>query len=196
MAASYRRRFGVRCCIECGAEYVPCSKAQAYCSKGCATTRRNRRPLAARFWEKVDRSGECWLWTASRDEWGYGRLKTEFGHHAHRIAYALTNGPIPTGLIVMHHCDTPACVRPDHLFLGTHADNAHDRDRKGRAAKPPKAPGTLCHFSRLTDAEVIEIRRRYAAGARQVDLAAAFGVSDGAIYAVVHERSWRHLLAA
>jgi hypothetical protein len=94
---------------------------------------------ADRFWAKVLRSDGCWLWSACVDEHGYGsfvRLQEDGSHRlegAHRVAWELTHGPIPDGLRVCHHCDTPPCVRPDHLFLGTQADNMADMQRKGRA---------------------------------------------------------------
>lgn len=87
-----------------------------------------------RFWIKVRRSrGKgCWLWGAGCFASGYGAFawngKT---WRAHRLMWELTNGPIPAGMHVLHTCDTPACVRPDHLFLGTHGDNMRDRWRKG-----------------------------------------------------------------
>ena len=86
-----------------------------------------------RFWSKVHVTNGCWLWTRCRRKDGYGKLGL-FGEivYAHRVAWLLTNGPIPKGLCVLHHCDNPPCCNPDHLFLGTRADNATDRDTKGR----------------------------------------------------------------
>lgn len=97
----------------------------------------------ARFWASVDKSGpiqqhcpeigNCWKW---RNVTGwYGHFSPEKGKrlYAHRVSWELHNGPIATGLCVLHKCDNPECVRPDHLFLGTHKDNSEDRSRKGRA---------------------------------------------------------------
>lgn len=97
-------------------------------------------PSEDRFWAKVDKSGDCWVWTASvfRERLGYGKFQTGSNRgesrvaYAHRVSWELHFGPIPNGLFVCHHCDNPPCVRPDHLFLGTAADNVRDMDRKGR----------------------------------------------------------------
>lgn len=93
-------------------------------------------PLDVRFWAKVAKGDGCWEWTASRNSLGYGNIRVERKRFvAHRVAWALTYGPIPDGLFVCHHCDNPPCCRPDHLFLGTHADNMADMVAKGRCRK-------------------------------------------------------------
>src|SRR5436305_1293534 len=92
----------------------------------------------ARFWERVDKSGECWEWTWSIGGPGYGQIVNRKiclqPMTTHRVAWELHNGPIPKGMHVCHHCDNRKCVRPSHLFLGSHKDNMKDRDRKGRVA--------------------------------------------------------------
>ena len=106
-----------------------------------------RKTLEERFWEKVDRSGgteACWLWTAGAFSHGYGSFRRDArAQYAHRVAYELTNGPIPEDLCVLHRCDTPPCVNPSHLFLGTPADNAADRNAKGRQARGAKHSSAL-----------------------------------------------------
>lgn len=92
-----------------------------------------------RFWSKVDKSGDCWEWTASRFSNGYGQFT--FGGYpigAHRVAFEETKGLIPTGLVVMHSCDNRGCVNPAHLSLGTPLDNALDKVAKGREYHPDK----------------------------------------------------------
>lgn len=94
--------------------------------------------ITARFWQKVDTSGECWLWTAGRTKAGYGKFcvhkHTAGTVLAHRFAYAQLVAPIPDGRFVCHHCDNPSCVRPDHLFLGDAEANMQDMSAKARGA--------------------------------------------------------------
>src|SRR3990167_930519 len=88
-----------------------------------------------RLWNRVDTSGDCWVWTGARHKSGYAYMtgpnppKTV---RINRLAYELCNGPIPVGLDVCHSCDNKLCVRPSHLWVGTRAENNHDRERKGR----------------------------------------------------------------
>lgn len=92
--------------------------------------------LADRFWAKVDKSESCWVWTAGTVPGGYGfirmRGREKTSGMAHRISWELHNGPVPTGMYVMHICDNPPCVRPDHLRLGTPQENTQDAIAKGR----------------------------------------------------------------
>lgn len=104
--------------------------------KGVWNTRlRVRKPLAVRFWEKVNKTETCWLWTATHNGRGYGTILAAAGEEkilAHRASRELHYGPIPEGLVVCHHCDVRRCVRPDHLFLGTYKDNTQDMVQKGK----------------------------------------------------------------
>lgn len=145
-------------------------------------------PLAERLWRRVDRSGDCWEWQGCRHPTrGYGQIgrggKGAGLVETHRASWEVTYGPIPAGLFVLHSCDNPPCVRPDHLSLGTPADNVRDMQSKGRAAR-----GFMLPHTRLSDEQVAEIRRRYVReferyryGWRSngADLAKEFGISRG-----------------
>lgn len=96
-----------------------------------------QRPLAERFAAKVNKTADCWLWTGYRQPNGYGQIglggRGDGSALAHRVSYELETGqPIPDGMVVMHKCDTPACIRFEHLTLGTQAENMADKVRKGR----------------------------------------------------------------
>ena len=150
------------------------------------------RTLAERLWprtKKLTVSG-CWEWQGFIDRKGYGRLRYErISHLCHRLAWELTYGPIPAGLCVCHHCDNRLCVRPDHLFLGTIADNNHDMVAKGRVAA-----GEHSGQARLTVEEVIAIRGQYRRGTwgqGYSALARRYGVSMNTIRSVVLGRTWR-----
>jgi hypothetical protein len=115
---------------------------------------RRKRPLDVRFWEKVMKTDGCWLWTASMDRHGYGQFCAGGRpKKAHRVAWFLTHGAWPTN--ALHRCDTPACVRPDHLFEGTKADNTADMMLKGRHRPVPRV--TVCARGHaMTPGNIIE----------------------------------------
>jgi hypothetical protein len=91
-------------------------------------------PKALGFEARLDRSGPCWLWTGTTNGVGYGQIRIDGKRWTtHRLAWTLAYGPIPEGMCVLHRCDTRACCNPEHLFLGTVADNNRDMGKKGRA---------------------------------------------------------------
>lgn len=171
-----------------------------------------------RFWSKVNKDGPtiphmetpCWVWTAGKLK-GYGLVK--IGNKkllAHRVVWMISNGPIPHdgsyhGICVCHRCDNPACCNPSHLFLGTNADNAADREAKGRnkltparlslELHPEKRPrGEKHSMAKLTDSEASYARIRYAEGGiTQRQLAAQFGVSNVLISLIIRRKIWAHL---
>ena len=135
-------------------------------------------PLADRLWARVDKSAEHWLWQGYISSTGYGEI--HIGRSlpkvsTHRAAWIVTYGEIPEGQFVCHHCDIRACCRPDHLFLGTCAENLQDMVRKGRN----KAYRGMEHaMGRLTDDQVREIRRLVADGVPQTVIAVQYGVTS------------------
>jgi len=142
-----------------------------------------------RFWAKVDKGGECWVWTASVNNHGYGQF-THKGRpvKAHRFSWFLAHGEWPTQQ-VLHHCDNPPCVRPDHLFQGTHADNMKDAASKGKIIGFQK--GVAHPWARkLTPDQVREIR---SSTDRRAVLAERYGVHWLTITRVRTRRMWAEL---
>lgn len=116
---------------------------------------------AQRFWVKVDIKNPetCWLWKGSKSANGYGSFSTTHDHavriiQSHRFSYELIKGKIPDGLLVLHKCDTPLCVNPRHLFLGTQKDNMIDRAIKGRCQK-------LNNYNKINENQKNEIINKY-----------------------------------
>ncbi len=149
----------------------------------------------ARFWERTERCGDCWLWTGPLVDGRYGTTTRHRRHHlAHRYAYLLTYGPIPAGIKVCHTCDTPRCINPAHLFLGTQADNVADMIQKGRADfRKNKSHGSAHYKAKLTEAAVRAIRARAASGEPRTALVAAYGVCTATISHILNRRIWTHV---
>ena len=142
----------------------------------------------ALFWSKVKKTDSCWLWQGSADRRGYGSVRIDHvTQKAHRVSWSLAHGFIPPDLCVLHRCDTPACVNPDHLFLGTRADNSADMIAKGRARH--RSPnGEQNGASKLTAPDVVAIR---ASTISSRALAKQFGVSKVTIQNIRHGRTWK-----
>lgn len=154
-----------------------------------------RIPLRQRFWSKVLLTDGCWLWLAQRQQLthtksglGYGCFsyysktlkRKSINMHAHRVAWTLTHGEIPPGLSVLHHCDNMACVRPDHLFLGTQKDNVRDMVAKGR--RP-----LIVSNSTLTADQIRAIR---ADPRRHHLIAADYGLKRMAVFHIKHRMTF------
>jgi hypothetical protein len=156
-----------------------------------------------RFWSKVQRSEDgCWLWAGATDTYGYGRLQVQGrSRPAHRLAWEFTNGAIPQGLYVCHHCDVRACCRPDHLWLGTNDDNMHDctskgrrpsGDRNGNQADSIGRPRGDSHgSSKLTSAQVAALRAARASGTPSRELAVQYGISHTHVNRIVRGDFWK-----
>ena len=155
-----------------------------------------RETIQERFESKFTKSDGCWEWEAGKVRNGYGTFRiAERKQRAHRVAYQLYVGEIPDGMYVCHRCDNPSCVNPEHLFLGTNADNVHDRENKGRGKYViPDNSGEKNSSAKLTCAQVVEIWARHSDGERVVNLAKEFGVSQSAIYKIVYGLTWANTL--
>lgn len=113
---------------------------------------------------------------------------------AHRASWQINYGPIPNGLYVLHKCDNPTCVRPNHLFLGTQGDNLNDMYSKERQSDRNYARGTRQHLAKLNDASVREIREMHQEGFSYFDIARVYGVSVTAVGNVVRRETWTHVI--
>lgn len=151
---------------------------------------------AARFWSKVAilESDECWEWQACKTKKGYGHFGIgRMLVRAHRVAWALVcgNGDFPIEH-VLHRCDNPPCCNPRHLFLGSSADNTADMLRKGRGKSPPRMIGEAHVEARLTEAQVVTMRFRRAAGETTLALAREFRVSHSLVSTICIGKTWKH----
>jgi hypothetical protein len=155
-------------------------------------------PLAERFWKKVNKNGpvpahyprlgRCWVWTGSR-MCGYGCITVKGKRtKAHRVAFFLENEhwPVPWGL---HRCDNPICVRPSHIFEGTHKDNDQDKMRKGRQSK-----GSRHGHAVLSEVDVVRLRRLYGEGnSTHQELADEYGVCRATVSLLIQGSTWKHV---
>lgn len=138
------------------------------------------------------RIGECLIWRGALNAGGYGLISIHGGNRSvHRVSFEEYKGPIPPGLLVLHSCDNRRCIEPEHLFAGTHQDNTDDMVAKGRDRR---ACGEDHHNAKLTQVGAAAIRARYVCSDRNNGasaLAREFGLSMGAVQAVVKGRTWR-----
>jgi len=162
--------------------------------------------LVTRFWSKVDQTRDCWIWLKGKKGKGYGSFYVgringvKHQEYAHRVSWELANGPIPDKIDVLHRCDNPPCVRPDHLFLGTQLENNRDCIKKGRAIAGRAN-------RKLTPEQVREIRENYSLTTHpiknahrgqpnpnsQMSLAKKYHVTRELIRETVKGRNWKWL---
>ncbi len=148
-----------------------------------------RRIFETKFDKKSE--AECWNWKDSLNFLGYGSYRPGGScvaqWRAHRIAWVIYRGPIPDGMLVCHHCDNPACVNPNHLFLGTPKDNMTDKMKKGRANF---CVGEKCGSSKLTETQVIKIRE---SSLGCISLGKIYGVARETIRKIKTRETWSHI---
>lgn len=154
------------------------------------STDSRRKTVEQRLMEKVRKDpGGCWLWTGVVVR-RYGQIGVKGkGRRTHRVSYELFKGPIPEGLYVLHSCDNPLCVNPDHLFLGTNEDNMADMVKKGRAAR---MAGEKHGMSKLTAQDVTRILRD---NRKQKEIAKDYAVTQSLISHVKCRKGWKHIHA-
>lgn len=188
-------------CGSCSTLFHPGPGLRAYCSRRCRARAANPgRPLAERFWEKVDTSGDCWIWTGGKTGRRYGAIDAGGSAHvlllAHRVAWEIATGePIPDGGIIAHSCDNPSCVRNDeesvyvidgyrypmrgHLWLASAAANNHDMRVKGRHLRGYKT----------TPLDRVNIYLSFLVGERKADIARRYAISRSYVGQIVKAKS-------
>lgn len=159
--------------------------------------------IAARFWSKVDKSGPapesnptlgaCWVWTAATQsgKWDYGVFHPVHGQTVRAHRYSLEqylSRPLSPGSFACHHCDTPRCVRPDHLYEGESRSNVEDAVKRGRHKR-----GAMDPKAKLTDDQVIEIRERANRGEKNRGIAAEFGIQESLVSMIAAGKRWAHV---
>jgi hypothetical protein len=159
--------------------------------------------LQQRYWKHVEVRGpdECWLWTAcakrGKGKLPYGQIwigrdqhgKVVMGY-AHRVAWELANGKLPDELHVRHRCDNPLCQNPNHLELGTHADNMRDMHERGRLVN---VRGSKHGKSKLTEQKIRDMRAMHATGVTQCALAEMFEVTQANVSDIILRKTWKHV---
>lgn len=172
----------LKSCLHCG-NIVARERRVSFCSDEC------------RFWHKVAKAApdECWLWTGTTPAFGHGQFVLNGRRiYSHRHSWELVNGPLAEGddVCVLHKCDVPACVNPDHLFVGSRKENLADMRRKGRGARPPRLVGSRHHSAKLTEDDVRAIR---ASSEPPLTLAKHYGINHVSLYRILNRRSWTHI---
>lgn len=174
---------GTLICERCGktfpAKTYQIRRNQLYCSGDC------RYPEAIeRFWNFVSKADGCWFWTGSKISGRYGGFHFANGETlAHRAAWTFTFGKIPEGMQVLHRCDNPVCVNPEHLFLGTQNDNVKDAIAKNRLCKK--------HTDRATVIAIRQFAERF--GKQYNEMVSVFGLSQNIVRDIVNRRTWKKI---
>jgi len=183
-------------CQECGAIYYkPPSGRGKFCSRACthkSLSRNYSKELSETIWKFIDRTNgdaACWIWNGATVAGGYGCIRSKGKlHRAHRAVYELLVGPIPNGAFLLHSCDNPKCCNPKHLRPGNAKENLHDAISRNRFLVGEKSP-----HSKLSNEDVIAIRKERATGATGRSLSKKYGIAESEISAIVNRRRWTHV---
>lgn len=187
-----------RICICCGSHFmrtvsIYATESESFCSQSCRAITR-REGDAEQFWKNVDRSNpdSCWEWRGSMFRNGYGQSNLIIGkiRLAHRVAWILTSGDIPSGMLVLHRCDNRACINPSHLFLGTDKDNMQDMIAKGRLPHRNHRKGAASVLSIFTPDQIRAIRQRRSEGATLTQLVKEFHAGKTTIARIVRGEAY------
>ncbi|NQW92538.1 MAG: HNH endonuclease [Polaromonas sp.] len=157
--------------------------------------RRSEAPLDERFFRQIEKTETCWLWLGRLVGKGYGMIGLGGAGAkqvlSHRLSYQLHKGPIPDGMVIMHKCDNPRCVNPDHLEAGTQSQNIKDAIARGRKTLPvKKVRGEECGASKLNNGIVLSIRESTLS---LKALSILHNVSKSAIERIRYRKTWRHI---
>jgi len=174
----------------CGAHYARDKRAGLFLD-----VRRSEAPIEERFFRQIEKTDSCWIWKGRLVGKGYGSIglggKGAKQVLAHRLSYEIHKGQIPEGMVIMHSCDNPRCVNPDHLEAGTQSQNIKDAFARMRKVQPlKKAKGEECGAAKLTNEIVLGIRESKLS---LKTLAELHGVSKSAIERIRYRKTWRHI---
>jgi len=147
--------------------------------------------IKERFFSKIEKTDTCWIWNSVRLTGNYGYFKY-LGKYvrAHRMSYILANGHIPDNLLVLHTCDNPPCVNPEHLYLGTQKDNIKDKFDRGRN---PNVNGSKNPVSKLSENEVLKIRELNKEKYSNEIIAKMFSIDSSAVSLIINRKRWKHI---
>ncbi len=163
---------------------------QALTNRGVIRAKPTLRERFEDKWEVVTESG-CWLWVARLNKHGYGTFQIGCRSClAHRVSFEIYRSPIPEGMEILHKCDVRACVNPQHLYVGTQFENMRDRSER---SSWEQAKGSQSVRSKLTEEDVLEIRRMSSAGRSYAELSERFGICKSNVATIVRRETWRHV---
>ena len=190
----------VKGCNENASQLGFCTEHWRRCSEYGAPTinepsrgRWNALPANERLMTKIRRDGDCWMWTGSTDRDGYGRIRARIGgvliYKAHTLSYVLHTGElVPKEMLIMHSCDRPGCVNPEHLRVGTHRDNSHDMHAKGRARDQSGENGSKAKINALEAAAILADARPYA------EIAKDYRIAESTVGSIKQRVSWKAIV--
>lgn len=157
------------------------------------------KPILERLMSRVEKTDTCWIWKGHCNLYGYGKIGIPGKGQGvttatHRLAWELLRGPIPKGMNICHKCDNPPCCNPDHLFIGTQKDNLQDMKQKNRGSKGPGFQGANHPRAKITESDVIEIRKlREKSKIPAAEIASIYNLSVPNVCHILARRTWRHI---